>query len=69
MDTGKGNFERPNFDAEKKDIEDMYKAMMEKHPNHGGWFQVGEIIEIRGSHFRVKSIKPDELRLKLLPRK
>jgi len=39
-----------------------------KHPQHGGWFRVGEVIEINGSFFRVKSVKPTELRLKLLPK-
>lgn len=48
---------------------DMIPAMQKleaDNPGHGGWFRVGEIIEIRGSRFRVKSIKPDEIRLKLL---
>lgn len=69
MDTGKGSFEilealgktEEQLQAEKQSLE-------EKYPNRGGWFTVGEIIEIRGSKFRVKSVKPTELRLKLLPK-
>lgn len=67
MDTGKGTFEM--LQAKAAELESAKKAMEEAHPHHGGWFQVGEVIEIRGSRFRVKSIKPDEIRLKLLPRK
>jgi hypothetical protein len=68
MDTGKGFFEIMKAEAEAnlKDIEEQKKALEEKHPEHAGWFRVGEIIEINGSKFRVKSVKPDELRLKLL---
>ena len=67
MDTGKGKFVPLNADDADliKEMEDMER----QHPEHGGWFRAGEIIEIRGSRFRIKSVKPDELRLKLLPRK
>jgi uncharacterized Zn finger protein len=68
MDTGKGRFEM----VEGKTEEELKIAMQEleaKFPKHRGWFRVGEIIEIRDSRFRVKAVKPDELRLKLLPRK
>ena len=61
MDTGEGKFV-PALD----DIE--LQKLMKKHPNHGGWFTVGEHITIKGSNFRVKSVKPTELRLKLLPK-
>ena len=61
MDTGKGRFEEFS-------IEDL-NEMQEKHPDHGGWFRVGEEVELKGSRFRVKAVKPTELRLKLLPRK
>jgi len=30
------------------------------------WFKVGDIITCKGYQFRVKSVKPDELRLKLI---
>jgi hypothetical protein len=61
MDTGEGKLEQ--FDI--KDLE----TMKEKYPRHGGWFRVDEEIEIRGSLFRIKAVKPTELRLKLLKRK
>lgn len=61
MDTGKGIFIPAENDTE-------LQKLMKKHPKHGGWFTVGEHITIKGSKFRVKSIKPTEIRLKLLPR-
>jgi uncharacterized Zn finger protein len=67
MDTGDGKFEL--LKLEQDENEKAAKERMEKeHPNHGGWFRVGEIIEIRGSLFVIKSVKPIELRLKLLPK-
>jgi len=33
-----------------------------------GWFSVGDLVTLRGSKFRIKSVKPTELRLKLLPK-
>ena len=60
MDSGKGRFEP--FD---KPLEEA--ALKERFPLHGGTFRVGEQVELKGSKFRVKSIKPTELRLKLLP--
>jgi len=67
MDTGDGLFKM--IEAENQQRLAELKAQLEaQHPNHGGWFTVGEIIEIRGSKFQVKSVKPTELRLKLLPR-
>jgi len=61
VDTGQGKFEE--FDPVH------LETMKAKHPNHGGWFRVGEEVELKGSRFRVKAVKPTELRLKLLPRK
>lgn len=67
MDQGDGQFEQ---------FETM-KDLIEKHPerydvkdnfNDKGIFSVGEIIELKGSRFRVKNIKPDKLILKLLPK-
>lgn len=29
------------------------------------WFVVGEVVALRGMLFRVKGVKPDEIRLKL----
>ncbi len=61
MDTGKGEF--VGFDY----MDDVIKERVEEHyPAHGGWFRVGEEIELKGSRFRVKAVKPTELRLKLL---
>ncbi len=61
MDTGKGSFVLKPEGQSRKEIE-------KKYPGHGGWFTVGETIIIRGSNFRVKSVKPTEIRLKLLPK-
>jgi len=59
MDTGEGVFKLFTDDKVKK-------KLFEAYPDHGGVFKVGEIVELRGSKFRIKSIKPKELRLKLL---
>ena len=60
MDTGEGKFEL---------LEDFNKANKEalekKHPNHGGWFHVGELFEIKGSLFKVSKVTPTKLTLKL----
>ena len=61
MDTGEGKFEEAKTHTEALALENKY-------PGHGGWFTVGEEIIVRGSRFRVKSVKPGELRLKLLPK-
>ena len=67
MDSGKGKFYY-NEETTPEAIE-IKKAQMEAaNPNHGGWFREGEIIEIRGSRFRISSVKPHQLRLKLLKR-
>ena len=62
MDTGNGYFEMGN---DLQELEEMAKRIT----NSGGIFTVGEKVELRGSLFRIKSIKPNELRLKLLKRK
>lgn len=60
MDTGQGKLE---------EFEPVHlERMKAKYPNHGGWFRVDEIVELKGSRFRVKAVKPNELRLKLLPK-
>ena len=61
MDTGEGKFVMKPEGEPRKELE-------KKYPNHGGWFTPGETIIIRGSNFRVKSVKPTEIRLKLLPK-
>lgn len=67
MDTGTGKFEQVKA-TDNEELEEMVKALEAQYPNHGGWFREGEIVELRGSSFRVKSVKPTELRLKLLKR-
>lgn len=62
MDDGKGNFV-PFENAEQLHI------LQKENPLHGGWFRVGEEVELKGSRFRIKAVKPTELRLKLLKRK
>lgn len=46
----------------------MMKQLEEKYPEHGGWFREGEVVQLKGSTFRVKRIKPTEITLKLLKR-
>lgn len=67
MDTGQGRFEQVQAKNEEQ-LKKMMKELEGKYPKHGGWFREGEIIEIRGSTFRVSSVKPTQLRLKLLKR-
>lgn len=67
MDTGKAWFEMMKEEDEK--IAAQKKAEMEKrHPNHGGWFHEGELIEIKGSTFKITRITPTKLTLKLQKR-
>lgn len=68
MDNGQGRF-LYNDETDPGAIE-IQKSLMEiANPNHGGWFRIGEEIEIKGSLFRVKAITPTQLRLKLIRRK
>lgn len=62
MDTGEGKFEKFNSSEELRELH-------KKYPKHGGWFRVDEEVILKGSRFRIKSVKPTELRLKLLPAK
>jgi hypothetical protein len=73
MDTGNGRFEilqQPQNDQpqEGEALQRLKDALEQQHPNHGGWFQEGEIVSLKGSRFRVKRIKPTEITLKLLKR-
>jgi uncharacterized Zn finger protein len=61
MDSGEGKLKKYEGLEELHDLQ-------KKYPNHGGTFHVGEIITLKSSKFRIKSIKPRELRLKLLPK-
>jgi len=59
MDTGEGHFRM---------IEEMEARTLAEQNYPLGIFKVGEIITLKGSRFKVKSIKLKELRLKLLPK-
>ena len=61
MDTGEGRFEM------MQSLEEAIEKK-EEYPNHGGIFREGEILEIKGSRFKVQSINPKGMRLKLLKR-
>ena len=61
MDSGEGRFEEFEKPEQLADLQREY-------PLHGGVFKKGEILEIRGSKFKIKTISPKELRLKLLPK-
>ena len=56
MDNGNGNFEP---------IDDFKFQEQIKKP-HPLVFKIGEILEIRGSRFRVENVKKNKLTLKLL---
>jgi len=66
MDTGNGKFEQ--VQANEEQFEKMKKLLEEQYPSHGGWFREGEIVQLKGSTFRVKRIKPTEIVLKLMSR-
>ena len=59
MDTGEGRFEKFN---DLRELENLRK----KYPKSKGIFTIGEILEIRGSKFKVKNITPFGIKLKLL---
>lgn len=64
MDSGEGRFV-PVSDALKEALQSMPDNELSTLANV---FKVGETLIMKQSRFRVKSIKPKELRLKLLPR-
>ena len=59
MDTGEGEFKELTT---KEAVEFIQQGTT-------GIFKVGELVVLKESIFRIKSIKPKELRLKLLPKK
>jgi hypothetical protein len=61
MDTGKGKFEM--FQS-AEELEQLNK----RYPNHGAIFREGEIVELKGSRFRVSKIIRNGLKLALLPK-
>lgn len=67
MDTGNGKFVKLE-PKEGEPLVDTAKKLEKEYPKHGSWFRVGQIVDCEGSTFRVKSVKPTELRLKLLHR-
>ena len=60
MDTGKGNFERVD--------KEQLKRLLEENPDRqiDGFFTEGEELLIKNSRFRVHSIRPKKMILKLL---
>jgi len=65
MDTGKGKFVQVEADNEEE-LAQKQKAMEEAYPEHGGWYRAGDLVTVAGSRFRIKSVKPGELVLKLV---
>ena len=61
MDNGEGRFIRG------RSMQDLLELKNE-YPKAGGFFTVGEELEIKGSLFRVKQITPFGIKLKLLKR-
>jgi len=59
MDSGNGNF-IPGESVEK------LKKLFGEYSNHGGIFSVGEVVEIKGSFFKVSKILPKKMTLRLL---
>jgi len=51
-------------------IDDFHEKVTEiienRPPQHQGWFKVNQIIIIDDKYFRIKSVKPNEIRLKLI---
>lgn len=76
MDTGKGYFKQIEHDETEESqnltpqqiLENKMRALEDQFKNHGGWFRENEIIELRGSRFRVGIVKPNKIVLNLLPR-
>ena len=64
MDTGEGHFKKfPSMEELKNNMHDMFNT----YPNHGGVFQEGEELIIKGSRFKVVEILNKGLALELLP--
>ena len=63
MDDGRGKFRMLSESEAKPLIENEFKGLPVDH-----FFRVGETLELKGSKFRVKSISPKGMKLKLLPR-
>jgi uncharacterized Zn finger protein len=48
--------------------EKVVDIIEQKPPKGHGWFRVGDLITINNKVFRIKGVKPTEIRLKLVPR-
>ena len=51
-----------------EELSKKLRSLQKKHTQHEGTFRVGEEVELKGIRFRIKSIKPKQLVLKLLKR-
>lgn len=63
MDDGRGRFRMLSEQEAKPLVENESQGLPVDHV-----FRTGEVVELKGSKFRVKSISPKGLKLKLLPR-
>ena len=59
---------KPEVPLTKEEKQKLIKDTMETKYPENRWFRVGDIITINGIRWRVKNIKPTELRLKMLPK-
>lgn len=59
MDTGEGRFEK----LESLEAEHQLRG---KYPKSKGVFQIGEVIEVKGSRLKVERINKDRIIFKLL---
>jgi uncharacterized Zn finger protein len=58
----------PEVPLTKEEKQKLVKDAMEKKYPEQRWFRVGDLITINGIRFRIKNVKPTELRLKMLPK-
>ena len=65
MDSGNGNFER--FDNDQK-LNERMEELIKLREKVGSIFRVGEIVELKDSRFKIRSIGKREMRLRLMPR-
>ena len=67
MDTGRGYFEQ--FDAQNdEEMNEKLKQLQKKYTDFGGVFRIGEVLEIRGSKFKIRTLGKKEMHLRLLPK-
>jgi len=51
-----------------KPVDELSERLRALQKKHKGTFKIGEEVELKGNRFRIKSIKPKQLVLKLLKR-